>query len=143
MKTYLFIISILLVSVSVKSQTEFLNRIEEEEVRNWDIGGNFINHWYYSSTINKLSKIADEGGWEMSDDNNNLSNDNMAFVADTIDNPRETFYILTDGSIIDGVEFKKRVIDSWNEAFGNLNEEEKDLFSNINFTMSFDTLNKK
>ncbi len=132
-----------MVSVSVKSQTEFLNRIEEEEVRNWDIRGNFINHWYYSSTINKLSKTADEGEWEMSDDNNNLSNDNMAYVADTIYNPRETFYILTDGSIIDGVEFKKRVIDSWNEAFGNLTEEEKDLFSNINFTMSFDTLNKK
>ena len=78
--------------------------------------------------------------WRCLNDNNNLSKDNTVFVLDTTDNPSETFYILTDGSIIDGVEFKKRVIDAWNNAFGNLTEEENDLFSDTNLTFSFDTL---
>ena len=44
------------------------------------------------------------------------------------------------GSIIDGIEFKKIVMDAWNEAFGDLTEEEKDLFSNTNLTFSLDPL---
>jgi hypothetical protein len=72
------------------------------------------------------------------DDNN--SDEDLVFIVDTSDNPRETFYVLTDGSIIDGIEFKKRVMDAWNEAFGDLTEEEKDLFSNTNLTFSLDTL---
>ena len=69
--------------------------------------------------------------------------DTLIFVVDTTDNPMETFYILTDGSVIDGVEFKKRVMEAWNNAFGDLTEEEKELLQLDNFKMTIDTLNQK
>jgi hypothetical protein len=72
-----------------------------------------------------------------------VTEDTLSFVVDTTDNPRETFYILTDGSVIDGVEFKKRVMEAWNEAFGNLTEEEKELLMLNNLKISIDTLNQK
>jgi hypothetical protein len=69
--------------------------------------------------------------------------DTLIFVVDTTYNPRETFYILTDGTIIDGVELEKRIVDAWNKTFGNLTEEEKKLLLIDNFKISFDTLNQK
>ena len=69
--------------------------------------------------------------------------DTLIFVVDTTDNPRETFYILTNGTIIDGIEFEKRINDAWNNAFGNLTEEEKELLQLDNFKMTIDTLNQK
>lgn len=36
-----------------------------------------------------------------------VEEDTLIFVVDTVDNPRETFYILTDGTIIDWVEFDR------------------------------------
>jgi hypothetical protein len=69
--------------------------------------------------------------------------DTLIFVVDTTDNPMETFYILTDGSVIDGVEFKKLVMEAWNEAFGDLTEEEKELLQMDNFKMTIDTVNQK
>jgi hypothetical protein len=75
--------------------------------------------------------------------NNRSSDPDLVFVIDTTYNPMETFYILSDGSIIDGVEFKKRIRDSWNEVFGNLTEEEKELLLLDNFKISIDTLNQK
>ena len=39
---------------------------------------------------------------------NEVTEDTLIFVVDTTDNPRETFYILTNGTIIDGIEFEKR-----------------------------------
>jgi hypothetical protein len=69
--------------------------------------------------------------------------DTLIFVVDTTDNPMETFYILTDGSVIDGVEFKKRVMKAWNNAFGDLTEEEKELLQMENFKITIDTLNQK
>jgi hypothetical protein len=69
--------------------------------------------------------------------------DTLIFVTDTTYNPTETYYILTDGSVIDGVEFKKRVMEAWNESFGDLTEEEKELLQMENFKMTIDTLNQK
>jgi hypothetical protein len=41
----------------------------------------------------------------------------LIFVVDTTDNPRETFYILTNGTIIDGVEFDRIVREACDNAF--------------------------
>ena len=69
--------------------------------------------------------------------------DTLTYEVDTTYNPMETFYILTDGSIIDGVEFKKQVMEAWNNAFGDLTEEEKELLQMENFKITIDTLNQK
>lgn len=74
---------------------------------------------------------------------NEVTEDTLIFVVDTTDNPRETFYILTNGTIIDGIEFEKRINDAWNNAFGNLTEEEKELLQLDNFKMTIDTLYQK
>jgi hypothetical protein len=75
--------------------------------------------------------------------NDEVTEDTLIFVVDTTDNPRETFYILTNGDIIDGIEFEKRVMEAWNEAFGDLTEEEKELLQMENFKITIDTLNQK
>jgi hypothetical protein len=72
-----------------------------------------------------------------------VTEDTLIFVVDTTDNPMETFYILTNGSVIDGVEFEKRINDAWNKVFGNLTEEEKELLQIDNFKMTIDTVNQK
>jgi hypothetical protein len=69
--------------------------------------------------------------------------DTLIFVVDTTYNPRETFYILTNGTIVNGIEFDKIFKDAWNKTFGNLTEEEKKLLLIDNFKISFDTLNQK
>jgi hypothetical protein len=75
--------------------------------------------------------------------NNVISEDTSSFDIDTTYNPMETHYILTDGTIIDGVELEKRIIDAWNKTFGNLTEEEKKSLLIDDFKISFDTLNQK
>ena len=65
------------------------------------------------------------------------------YFTDTTYTPTEKFYTLTDGSVIDGVEFKKLVMEAWNEAFGDLTEEEKELLQMDNFKMTIDTVNQK
>jgi hypothetical protein len=75
--------------------------------------------------------------------NDEVTEDTLIFVVDTTDNPMETFYILTNGSVIDGVEFEKRINDAWNKVFGNLSEEEKELLQIDNFKMTIDTVNQK
>ena len=77
------------------------------------------------------------------DSTDEVTEDTLIFVVDTTDNPRETFYILTNGTIIDGIEFEKRINDAWNNAFGNLTEEEKELLQLDNFKMTIDTLDQK
>lgn len=77
------------------------------------------------------------------DSTNEVMEDTLIFVVDTTYNPREKFYTLTDGSVIDGVEFKKLVMEAWNEAFGDLTEEEKELLQMDNFKMTIDTVNQK
>jgi hypothetical protein len=72
-----------------------------------------------------------------------VTEDTLTYEVDTTYNPMETFYILTDGSIIDGVDFKKRVMEAWNNAFGDLTEEEKELLQMENFKITIDTLNQK
>jgi hypothetical protein len=57
-----------------------------------------------------------------------VEEDTLIFVVDTTDNPRETFYILTNGTIIDGVEFDRIVREAWDNAFGDMTDEEKELF---------------
>ena len=74
---------------------------------------------------------------------NEITEDTLSVVIDTTDNPMEKFYTLTDGSVIDGVEFKKLVMEAWNEAFGDLTEEEKELLQMDNFKMTIDTVNQK
>jgi hypothetical protein len=74
---------------------------------------------------------------------NEVTEDTLIFVFDTTDNPTEKFYTLTDGSVINGVEFKKLVMEAWNEAFGDLTEEEKELLQMDNFKMTIDTVNQK
>lgn len=77
------------------------------------------------------------------DTTDEVTEDTLIFVVDTTDNPRETFYILTNGEIIDGIEFEKRINDAWNKVFGNLTEEEKELLQLDNFKMTIDTVNQK
>lgn len=77
------------------------------------------------------------------DSTNEVMEDTLIFVVDTAYNPRETFYILTNGEIIDGIEFEKRINDAWNKVFGNLTEEEKELLQLDNFKMTIDTVNQK
>lgn len=77
------------------------------------------------------------------DSTDEVTEDTLIFVVDTTDNPRETFYILTNGEIIDGIEFEKRINDAWNKVFGNLTEEEKELLQLDNFKMTIDTVNQK
>jgi len=67
-----------------------------------------------------------------------VEEDTLIFVVDTTDNPRETFYILTDGTIIDGVEFDRIVREAWDNAFGDMTDEEKELFKDVRITI--DTL---
>jgi hypothetical protein len=68
-----------------------------------------------------------------------VEEDTLIFVVDTTDNPRETFYILTNGTIIDGVEFDRIVREAWDNAFGDMTDEEKELFKDV--TIRIDTLN--
>jgi hypothetical protein len=68
-----------------------------------------------------------------------VEEDTLIFVVDTTDNPRETFYILTNGTIIDGVEFDRIVREAWDNAFGDMTDEEKELFKDV--TITIDTLN--
>ena len=75
--------------------------------------------------------------------NDEVTEDTLIFVVDTTYTPMETFYTLTDGSVINGVEFKKLVMEAWNEAFGDLTEEEKELLQMDNFKMTIDTVNQK
>ena len=70
-----------------------------------------------------------------------VEEDTLIFVVDTTDNPRETFYILTNGTIIDGVEFDRIVREAWDNAFGDMTDEEKELFKDV--TITIDTLNTK
>jgi hypothetical protein len=75
--------------------------------------------------------------------NDEVTEDTLIFIVDTTDNPRETFYVLTNGEVIDGIEFEKRINDAWNKVFGNLTEEEKELLQLDNFKMTIDTVNQK
>ena len=68
-----------------------------------------------------------------------VEEDTLIFVVDTTYNPRETFYILTDGTIINGVELDRIFREAWDNAFGDMTDEEKELFKDV--TITFDTLN--
>jgi len=69
--------------------------------------------------------------------------DTLIFVVDTTYNPRETFYILTNRTIVNGIEYDKIFKDAWDKSFGNLTEEEKELLMLNNLKISIDTLNQK
>ncbi len=121
----------------VKSHIPYSKGTKENQMLHWRIGIDFKNYCQYNSEpLNLLAPINDYD-WSINHEN---SSEDLEFIVDSTDNPRETFYVLTDGSIIDGIEFKKRVMDAWNEAFVDLTEEEKDLFSDTNLTFSIDTL---
>ena len=94
-------------------------------MHHWKMGIDFKNYCqYYSSPLDFNTSINDYD-WSMDYEN---STEDLLFIVDTTDNPRELFYVLTNGTIIDGVEFEKIIQDAWNNAFGDLTEEEKDLF---------------
>ena len=67
-----------------------------------------------------------------------VEEDTLIFVVDTTYNPRETFYMLTDGTIIDGVELDRIFREAWDNAFGDMTDEEKELFKDV--TITIDTL---
>jgi hypothetical protein len=106
-------------------------------MHHWKMGIDFKNYCQYNSEPLDIYAPINEYDWSIVDNN---SDEDLVFLVDTTDNPRETFYVLTDGSIIDGIEFEKRVMDAWNNAFGDLTEEEKELFSDTNLSFSLDTL---
>ena len=66
--------------------------------------------------------------------------DTLIFIVDTTYNPRETFYILTDGTIIDGVELDRIFREAWDNAFGDMTDEEKELFKDVRITIDTLTL---
>ena len=68
-----------------------------------------------------------------------VEEDTLIFVVDTTYNPRETFYMLTDGTIIDGVELDRIFREAWDNSFGDMTDEEKELFKDVRITI--DTLN--
>ena len=67
-----------------------------------------------------------------------VEEDTLIFDVDTTYNPRETFYILTDGTIINGVELDRIFREAWDNAFGDMTDEEKELFKDV--TITIDTL---
>ena len=127
MKTFFLFIGVLLIQNPVKSHIPYSKSTKENQMHHWRMGIDFKNYCQYNPEPLDIYAPINEYDWSM--DNENSSED-LVFIVDTTDNPRETFYVLTDGSIID----------AWNEAFGDLTEEEKDLFSNTNLTFSLDTL---
>ena len=135
MKAIILFISILLISNMMKSQTSYLKFKKNNQIQNWVEGIDFKNYCEYNTEPLYLNDPINDYDWSMNYEN---STEDLVFLVDTTDNPRETFYVLTDGSIIDGIEFKKRIMDAWNEAFSDITEEEKELFSNTNLTISFE-----
>ena len=69
-----------------------------------------------------------------------VEEDTLIFVVDTTYNPRETFYMLTDGTIIDGVELDRIFREAWDNAFGDMTDEEKELFKDVRITIDTLTL---
>lgn len=139
MKTLFLFIGVLFIFIPLKSHVPYSKYSKENQMHHWKMGIDFKNYCQYNSETLDLHTPINEYDWSM-DDNN--SDEDLVFLVDTTDNPRETFYVLTDGSIIDGIEFEKRVMDAWNNAFGDLTEEEKELFSDTNLSFSLDTLNQ-
>ena len=137
MKTLFLFIGVLFILNPLKSHVPYSKYSKENQMHHWKMGIDFKNYCQYNPEPLDIYAPINEYDWSMVHEN---SSEDLVFIVDTLDNPRETFYVLTDGSIIDGIEFKKRVMDAWNEAFGDLTEEEKDLFSNTNLTISVDTL---
>ena len=137
MKATLLFIGVLLILNPVKSHIPYSKSTKEKQKHQWSMGIDFKNYCQYNSEPLDLHTHFNNNDWSMDYEK---STEDLVFLEDTSDNPRETFYLLTDGTIIDRIEFEKRVMDAWNEAFGNLTEEENDLFSDTNLTFSFDTL---
>ena len=69
-----------------------------------------------------------------------VEEDTLIFVVDTTYNPRETFYILTDGTIINGVELDRIFREAWDNSFGDMTDEEKELFKDVRITIDTLTL---
>ena len=137
MKTFFLFIGVLLVLNPLKSHIPYSKNSKENQMHHWKMGIDFKNYCqYYSSPLDFNTSINDYD-WSMDYEN---STEDLVFIVDTTDNPRETFYVLTNGRIIDGIEFEKIILDAWNNAFGDLTEEEKDLFSDTHLTFSLDTL---
>ncbi len=137
MKAILLFICVLLNSNMMKSQTSYSKFNKINHIQNWFEGIDFKNYCQYNSEPLDLYAPINDYDWSMDFEN---STEDLVFLIDTTDNSKEKFYVLTDGSIIDGLKFKKIIMDAWNDAFGNITEEEKDLFSNTNLTFSLDTL---
>ena len=137
MKATLLYFSVLLILNPAKSHIPYSKSTKEKQKHHWSMGIDFKNYCQYNSEPLDLYSPINDYDWSKDYEN---STEDLVFLVDTSDNPRETFYVLTDGSIIDRIEFEKRVMDAWNEAFGNLTEEENGLFSDTNLTFSFDTL---
>jgi hypothetical protein len=139
MKTLFLFIGVLFILNPLKSHVPYSKYSKENQMHHWKMGIDFKNYCQYNSNPYELNAPINDYDWSMDYEK---STEDLLFLVDTSDNPRETFYVLTNGRIIDGIEFDKIIQDAWNIAFGDLTEEEKDLFSNTNLTISVDTLKK-
>jgi hypothetical protein len=120
MKTFFLLIGVLLILNPVKSHIPYSKSTKENQIQHWRMGIDFRNYYLYNSEqLDSYAPIS-EYDWSM---DYNYSDEDLVFIVDTSDNLRETFYVLTDGTIIDRIEFEKIVMDAWNEAFGDLTEE--------------------
>ena len=137
MKTFFLFTCVLLVLNPLKSHIPYSKNRKENQMHHWKMGIDFKNYCQYYLSPLDLNDPINDYDWSMDYQN---STEDLVFIVDTTDNPRETFYVLTNGRIIDGIEFEKIIQDAWNHAFGDLTEEEKDLFSDTNLTFSLDTL---